>query len=97
MLLRGFGFLPPDIYKSDAKNFIIEDNKLRIPFIKVPNLGEKAAISIVNARQEKEFLSVEDLLKRTGINKTTVETFRKLGMLKGLPEKNQVNLFEGLM
>ncbi|WGS64167.1 PolC-type DNA polymerase III [Marinitoga aeolica] len=97
MLLRGFGFLPPDIYKSDAKNFIIENNKLRIPFIKVPNLGEKAAISIVKARQEKEFLSVEDLLKRTGINKTTVETFRKLGMLKGLPEKNQVNLFEGLM
>ncbi|GAB6188725.1 DNA polymerase III subunit alpha [Marinitoga arctica] len=97
MILRGFGFLPPDIYKSDSKNFIIEGNNLRIPFIKVPNLGEKAAVSIVKARAEKEFLSVEDLLKRTGINKTTLETFRKLGMLKGLPEKNQVNLFEEFM
>ncbi|KLO21336.1 DNA polymerase III [Marinitoga sp. 1197] len=97
MILRGFGFLAPDIYKSDAKNFIIEEKKLRIPFIKVPNLGEKAAVSIVKARKEKSFLSVEDLLKRTGINKTTIETFRKLGMLKGLPERNQVNLFEGLM
>ncbi|KAF2955646.1 PolC-type DNA polymerase III [Marinitoga sp. 38H-ov] len=97
MILRGFGFLPPDIYKSDAKNFIIEGKNLRIPFIKVPNLGEKAAISILEARKEKEFLSIEDLLNRTGINKTTIETFRKLGMLKGLPEKNQVNLFEGLI
>jgi DNA polymerase-3 subunit alpha (Gram-positive type) len=97
MLLRGFRFLPPDIYKSDAKNFIIEENNLRIPFIKVPNLGEKAAISILEARKEKEFLSIEDLLNRTGINKTTIETFKKLGMLKGLPEKNQVNLFEGFM
>ncbi|SHE27517.1 DNA polymerase-3 subunit alpha [Marinitoga hydrogenitolerans DSM 16785] len=97
MILRGFGFLPPDIYKADAKNFIIEGNNLRIPFIKVPNLGEKAAISIVKAREEKEFLSIEDLLNRTGINKTTVETFKKMGILKGLPEKNQVNLFEGLM
>ncbi|NUU96320.1 DNA polymerase III PolC [Marinitoga sp. 1135] len=97
MILRGFDFLPPDIYKSDAKNFIIEGNKLRIPFIKIPNLGEKAAISIVKAREERKFLSIEDLLNRTGINKTTVETFKKMGILKGLPERNQVNLFESLM
>ncbi|OAA30955.1 DNA polymerase III PolC [Kosmotoga arenicorallina S304] len=93
MKLRGFSFLPVDLEKSDATRFIIEEKALRIPFNRIKNLGEKAAISIIKERKKKPFSSVEDLIRRTALNKTTVEILRKYGALKGLPEKEQITLF----
>jgi len=93
MILRGFSFLPPDIFKSDAKKFLIEGNSLRIPFNKLPGLGDSVAESIVRAREEKPFTSVEDLMKRTKVNKNHIELMRSLGVLGSLPETEQFTLF----
>ncbi|ACR79599.1 MULTISPECIES: PolC-type DNA polymerase III [Kosmotoga] len=93
MRLRGYSFLPVDLEKSDARRFLIEGNALRIPFNRLKNLGYKVAISIIKEREKRPFSSVEDLLKRTSINKTHVEILRKYGAFKGLPEKEQITLF----
>ncbi len=93
MFLRGISFLPVNIKKSHAKLFLIENGKLRIPFNKLPNLGDSVAESIVKAREEKPFSSVEDLLFRTKINKSHLEAFRKYVELENLPDKEQITLF----
>ncbi len=93
MLLRGYGFLPPDIEKSDSRKFLIENGKLRIPFNKIPGLGTNVAESIVSARKEKPFSSIEDLVKRTKVNRSHLETLKRYGVLSSLPETDQFVLF----
>lgn len=93
MFCRGYSFLPVNINKSDAKIFIIENGKLRIPLNKLPNLGDNVAESIIVARNEKPFSSLEDIVRRTKVNKSHLEIFKKIVELEGLPEKEQISLF----
>lgn len=93
MKLRGFDFLPVDLEKSDPVKFLIEGDKLRIPFCRIKNFGIKAALSVAKERRKKPFTSIENLVSRTAVNKTTVEVLRKYGTLKDLPEKEQITLF----
>ncbi|MGV8104316.1 MAG: PolC-type DNA polymerase III [Mesotoga sp.] len=93
MLLRGFGFLNVDLMKSHPTRFEIEGKTLRIPFNRLQNMGDKAAMSIDMEREKRPFSSVEDLMRRTSLNKTSIEMLRKYGALKGLPEKEQIMLF----
>ncbi|MGC5324080.1 PolC-type DNA polymerase III [Brevibacillus sp. SYSU BS000544] len=93
MVERGYKFLNVDLYKSDSQKFLIEDNCLRAPFNAMPGLGTNAAISLVKAREDGEFLSKEDLLSRSKISKTILEFLEEQGALQGLPESNQLSLF----
>lgn len=93
MVERGFTFANVDLYKSDATRFLIEGNSLIAPFNALPGLGTNAAISIVKAREEGEFLSKEDLLSRSRISKTILDYLEEQGALNGLPESNQLSLF----
>lgn len=93
MVERGFSFANVDLYKSDATRFLIEGKSLIAPFNALPGLGTNAAISIVKAREEGEFLSKEDLLTRSRISKTILDYLEEQGALKGLPESNQLSLF----
>ncbi len=92
MMLRGFGFKRVDIFKSSAMKFTIEGDSLRIPLNKVPGLGDKVAASIERERKKKAFRSIEDLKKRTLVNKTHLKILRDLGALEGLPENDQIML-----
>ena len=65
-----------------------------MPFSSLPGLGDTAAQSIVAAREESEFMSVEDMSQRCSISKTLVELLRKNGALDGLNETNQMTLFD---
>lgn len=91
---RGFSIQMVDLYKSDASEFIIEGNSLIAPFRAVPSLGENVAKQIVEARMEKEFLSKEDLAKRGKASKTVIDYLDTNGVLKGLPDENQLSLFD---
>jgi DNA polymerase-3 subunit alpha (Gram-positive type) len=97
MYARGYQFLPVDLYRSDDSQFKIEEsggeNRLRPPLIGLPDLGETAATAIKEERKKGEFLSVEDLVHRCGINKTIVEILKNQGCLNGLPLTNQGTLF----
>lgn len=98
MMDRGFSFENIDLYKSDATNFVVdyEKNALIPPFKVIAGLGDNAAISIIEARKNGNFTSVEDLMKRTKLNNTHIQVFKELGILKDLPEKNreQLSLFD---
>lgn len=93
MCERGFAFQRVDLYKSKAAEFIVEDNTLIPPFNAVDGLGTNAAINIVNARGDGEFLSKEDLRKRSKISKTVLEYLDTHGCLEGMAEQNQLSLF----
>lgn len=96
MMHRGFTFSKVDLEKSQSHEYVIEGNTLIPPFSIVPGLGDNVAQKIVQAREEKSFLSIEDLVKRGGVSTTIVEYLRELGTLKGLPEKAQLSFFDEL-
>ena len=91
---RGFHFLPIDLYQSDAKKFIIEGNGLIPPFNSLQGLGDTAAQSIVEGRENGgEFKTIEEFKMRTSVGKTLIELLKENGVLKGIPETNQLSLF----
>lgn len=92
---RGIKFLPVDLYRSHPVNFqIIDDTKLLPPLSSLDGLGAAAAASIAQARENGEFKSIEDLRQRSRISKSVVEVLRKHGALSGMPESNQLSLFD---
>ena len=94
MNMRGFKFLPCDLYKSDLKKFKMEgETGLRCPFTSLGGLGESAAINIVRERERGPFMSVEDLKERTRISSAVIELLRTHGSLEGLSETSQVCMF----
>lgn len=94
MVERGFSFKMVDIDKSDAKDFLIEDDALIAPFRAVPSLGASVANAIVEARKEGPFLSKEDLSRRGKVSKTVMEYLETNQALVGMPDENQLSLFD---
>ncbi|WP_343089730.1 helix-hairpin-helix domain-containing protein, partial [Clostridioides difficile] len=94
MYARGIKLLPVDIYKSDATEFIIVGEKTLLPpMAAIQGLGGNAAINIQTERKNGEFISKEDLRKRTKISKTVIETLTNHGSLENMSERNQLSLF----
>ena len=93
MYARGIKFLPVDLYKSDATKFKIAGDGIRPPLNSLQCLGNAAAQNIVEAREEGEFISIDDLRIRAKVSKAVIEILQKNGCLKGLPESNQISLF----
>ena len=93
MHYRGIEILQIDIYKSKARAFIIEDGKIRLPLIAMDQLGESVASNVENEREKGEFISVEDLMKRTKLNKTVTDLLKHYGCLPELSLTNQQTLF----
>ncbi|BEP29336.1 PolC-type DNA polymerase III [Helicovermis profundi] len=93
MYSRGYEFLKVDLYKSDAEKFKIVDGKILPPLRGLQGLGENAAKAIALVRDDSEFLSIEDIKKRTKSTKTVIEALREHGCITGLPESNQLSFF----
>ncbi|WP_454306368.1 PolC-type DNA polymerase III [Staphylococcus hominis] len=94
MAHRGFKMQPISLEKSQAFDFIIEDDTLIPPFIAVPGLGENVAKRIVEAREDGPFLSKEDLNKKAGLSQKIIEYLDDLGSLPDLPDKAQLSIFD---
>ena len=91
---RGFNFLDIDLYKSDAIKFTMEDGGIRPPLNSIPGLGTVASQNIQASREKDgEFMSVEELMIRAGIGKSTAEILKTAGCLKGMTWSNQMSLF----
>ena len=92
--LRGFEFLPIDLYKSEAIRFSIEDGKLRPPFVAISGLGESAAWDLVEGRKGKKFLSIEEVAAACPkVSKTHMQMLKDAGAFGGLPDTSQVSFF----
>ncbi len=93
MLARKISVLPIDIYKSEAKMFVIEGNQIRLPFCSLAGVGEAAAVSLAEGGKQGEYLSIEELKARTGVSTAVIETLKESGALKDIPESSQMSLF----
>ena len=96
MVERGYYFENIDLYRSDATHFVIDYEKKALipPFITLEGLGENNAVTVIEARKEKEFTSKEDLLRRTKLTTTNVEALSEMGVLDSLDETDQLSLFD---
>ncbi len=92
--LRGYEFLPIDLYKSQATRFVVEDGKIRPPFVAISGLGENAAKDLVNGREGKTFLSIEEVAAACPkVSKTHIQMLKEGGAFGDLPDTSQVSLF----
>jgi len=92
--LRGLEFLPIDLYKSDATKFLIEEGKLRPPFVAISGLGESAAEDLMKGREGKQFLSVEEVANACPkVSKTHIQMLKEAGAFGDMAETNQISLF----
>lgn len=93
MYARGFEFLGIDIYKSEGDKFTVEDGKIRIPLLGISGLGASVIENLIDERNVSEFLSLEDLKRRTKISSTVVDKLKSLNAIKDLNDTNQISLF----
>ena len=94
--LRGFEFLPINVYESHATKFLIKDGKILPPFVAVSGLGESAAWDIMNGSRGKTFLSIEEFSAACPkASKTHIQMLKEAGAFGDLPDTSQVNLFDG--
>ena len=96
---RGFEFLKIDLYQSDAIKFQVVEGKLLPPFSVIEGMGGIAAEALaVAARAETErgekFLSKDDIRQKAKVSQTVLDTMAELGLLGGLPESNQLSIFD---
>lgn len=96
MYKRGIIFSPVNIHESDASDFLISPDKksLVMPFMVVEGLGSNVAHSILDARNEKSFVSKQDVRSRTKLSKTLFERLEELSAFQGLVEESQMSLFD---
>lgn len=91
---RGIKFLPVDIYKSDVKKFLVEEDGIRPPLSSLTGFGEVDANKFVAAREQGKFSSIEDIAIRAKIGRVAMETLQNAGCLAGLPRSAQMDLFD---
>ena len=65
---------------------------MRMPFSSLPGLGENAAASIIQAREQEPFFSVEDLQMRAKLSKSVIEILRTNGALDNVDETDQLTI-----
>lgn len=93
MLSRGYEFLPVNLYLSDAKNYKIEDGKIRLPFNSLKGLGETAAMNLQEASQQGQYISVDEVMTRASVSKTVITMLEQSGALGTLPQTSQTSFF----
>ncbi len=91
---RGMKFAPIDLYQSEATVWkAISDTEILPPFNSIEGLGDVVANVIVEEREKRAFLSIEDLQKRGRVSQTLIEKMRSMGILDGMDESAQLTLF----
>ena len=94
MYARGIEFMPIDIYRAKAKDFQIFDGKIMPSFTAIEGMGENAAELLEDAAKEGKFFSKDDLKARAKLSGTIIETMTRLGLLEGMPQSNQLSIFD---
>ncbi|MFI3324587.1 MAG: PolC-type DNA polymerase III [Clostridia bacterium] len=94
MLARKIELLPVDLYKSHANKFLVEDNKIRLPFSSLPGVGENAAISLMDARElGSDYISIDEIQASAKLTSSVVAVLKEAGVFGDLPDSSQVSFF----
>ena len=93
MIKREIELLPVDLYKSHARLFLIEGDKIRLPFNSLKGLGATAAQGLEKAGKDGAYFSLEDINIRAGVGKAVIEILREHGSLGDIPETSQTTFF----
>ncbi len=94
--LRGLSFTRMDICRSHAVNFLVDEDRgaLIPPFTSVAGLGETVGWDIMDKRQGRDFLSIEEFsLACTKVSSTHLEQLKEAGAFGDLPDSSQFSLF----
>ena len=94
MYERGIKFLDVDLYKSHSTKFLVEDEGIRPPLNSIPGLGEVAAEGIYKTVKEDTFDCIDELQEKSHAGKVVMDLLKSFGCLNGLPQSNQVSLFD---
>ncbi len=90
---RGVEFLPIDLYRSKASQYMVEDGKIRLPFSSIQGVGESAAVGMEVAAAQGEFMCWDEIQSRAGVSKTVMEALDSMGALEGIPKSMQMSFF----
>lgn len=93
MMCRGIGVLPVDIMKSKAVEYVVEDNKLRLPLCAVDGCGENAAYKLEEVIHSNDDLCIEELQQLSGVNSSVIDKMKTQGVFGDMPESTQMTLF----
>jgi len=93
MYKRGYKFSKVDLYKSDDHKFLLTEDGILPPLMALQGVGANAAASIKAERENGEFISIEDIIKRAKVSKTVIEVLEKHGSLKNMDKTNQISIF----
>ena len=94
MLSRGYEFLPIELGKSRGSKYVVEDDKVRLPFSALKGLGGAAAEALERVTiHGEEYISLEELQQASGVGSSILDRLRQVGALGDLPESSQVSFF----
>lgn len=95
MYARGIVFAPISINDSQAVKFTkVEKGVIRPPLNVIDSISSGIAQQIVDARNEAPFINCDDFASRSGIGKSAMKKIRECGLLDGMAESAQVNIFD---
>ena len=94
MYARGIEFMPIDIYLSHPTKYLNINGKILPALNSIAGMGDRAAQSIADARENGRFFSRDDFKQRTSVSETHIELLKSFGCFKGIPQSAQVSLFE---
>lgn len=80
----GIKVLPPDINESDALFKVVDNKTIRFGLLAIKNVGRGAIESVLAARKNNSFNSLEDLCQRVDlrlVNRKVLESLMKCGAL----------------
>ena len=79
---------------SGGSKYVVEDDKVRLPFSALKGLGGAAADALERVTiHGEEYISVEELQQASGVGSSILDRLRQVGALGDLPESSQVSFF----
>jgi len=97
MFARGYEFETPGFEHSEAARFTVRDGRVVVPLCGLSGLGETAGKLIEEEYRKRPFATVEEMTDRAKVNKTAIEVMRNFGLLAGMPESDQIDLFSDIL
>lgn len=82
-----------DVNRSDL-GFSVEERGIRVGFMSIKGLQRKTAQRIIQAREEGEFLSVEDFISRVRPSRTDLLALIKAGALDSLEHRRSIQVLQ---